>query len=145
MIDNFEFSDTKQVRKTILITSFAGISFKMLVKNATGNIEFIGFKIPVADAHVIPQLIGCVIIFEIIALIIRYSDEAAREKYKKYLKFIEERNLSEIRLRRENENVPQSLQPNYRKVKFIESCVFFLDILFPIILGIGALINIFFF
>lgn len=58
MIDNFEFSDTKQVRKTILITSFAGICFKILVKNSTGNIEFIGFKIPVSDAHVIPQLVG---------------------------------------------------------------------------------------
>lgn len=84
-----------------------------------------------------------IIIFEIIALIIRYSDEEAREKYKKYLKFIEERNISEIRIKRENENVPQSLQPNYKKVKVIEKCVFFLDILFPIILGIGALVKIF--
>lgn len=143
MINNFEFSDTKQIRKTILITSFAGICFKMLVKNSTGNIEFIGFKIPVSEAHVIPNLVGFVIIFEIIALIIRYSDEEAREKYKKYLKFIEERNISEIRIQRENENVPQKLQPNYKKVEIINKSVFFLDIIFPIILGIGALIKIF--
>lgn len=143
MIDNFEFSDTKQIRKTILITSFAGICFKMLVKNSTGNIEFIGFKIPVSEAHIIPNLVGYVIIFEIIALIIRYSDEDAREKYKKYLKFIEERNISEIRIQRENENVPQKLQPNYKKVEIIKKSVFFLDIIFPIILGIGALIKIF--
>jgi phosphate starvation-inducible membrane PsiE len=143
MIDNFEFSDTKQIRKTILITSFAGICFKMLVKNSTGNIEFIGFKIPVSEAHIIPNLVGYVIIFEIIALIIRYNDEDAREKYKKYLKFIEERNISEIRIQRENENVPQKLRPNYKKVEIINKSVFFLDIIFPIILGIGALIKIF--
>ena len=143
MIDNFEFSDTKQIRKTILITSFAGICFKMLVKNSTGNIEFIGFKIPVSEAHIIPNLVGYVIIFEIIALIIRYNDEDAREKYKKYLKFIEERNISEIRIQRENENVPQKLRPNYKKAEIINKSVFFLDIIFPIILGIGALIKIF--
>jgi phosphate starvation-inducible membrane PsiE len=143
MIDNLEFSDTKQIRKTILITSFAGICFKMLVKNSTGNIEFIGFKIPVSEAHIIPNLVGYVIIFEIIALIIRYNDEDAREKYKKYLKFIEERNISEIRIQRENENVPQKLRPNYKKAEIINKSVFFLDIIFPIILGIGALIKIF--
>ena len=144
MIDNFEFSDTKQIRKTILITSFAGICFKILVKNSTGNIEFIGFKIPVSDAHIIPNLVGYVIIFEIIALVIRYSDEEAREKYKKYLKYIEERNMSEIRLKRENENVPQKLLPNYKRVEIIKKSVFFLDIVFPILLGIGAIIKIFF-
>lgn len=143
MIDNFEFSDTKQIRKTILITSFAGICFKMLVKNSTGNIEFIGFKIPVSEAHIIPNLVGYVIIFEIIALVIRYNDEDAREKYKKYLKFIDERNISEIRIQRENENVPQKLRPNYKKAEIINKSVFFLDIIFPIILGIGALIKIF--
>lgn len=143
MIDNFEFSDTKQVRKTLLISSFAGICFKLLVKNSTGNIEFFGFKIPVDDANVIPQLIGFLILFEIIALIIRYSDEEMREKYKKYLRFIEERNISEIRLQRERENVPQSLQPNYKKVKIVKRSVFLLDIIFPIILGIGAEIKIF--
>ena len=84
MIDNFEFSDTKQIRKTLLITSFAGICFKVLVKNSTGNIEFFGFKLPVEDASIIPYLAGGMIVFEIIALIIRYSDESAREKYKKY-------------------------------------------------------------
>jgi phosphate starvation-inducible membrane PsiE len=145
MIENFEFSNTKQIRKTILITSFAGICFKVLVKNSTGNIEFLGFKIPIDDANVIPQLVGFIIIFEIIALIIRYSDEEAREKYKKYLKFIEERNISEILIKRNDEYVPQSLKPNFKKVKVIEKSVFFLDIIFPILLGIIALIKIFLF
>jgi len=144
MIDNFEFSDTKQIRKTLLITSFGGICFKVLVKNSTGNLEFLGFKIPIEDAHVIPNLIGCIIIFEIIALIIRYSDEGAREKYKKYLKFIQERNMTEINLRRNDEWVPQNMKPNYKKVQVIEKSVLFLDIVFPVLLGFGALFKIFF-
>lgn len=144
MIDNFEFSDTKQVRKTLIITSFAGICFKALVKNSTGHIEFLGFKIPVQDASIIPYLVGGMIIFEIIALIIRYSDESAREKYRKYLKYIEDNNMSEINLRYNDKHVPQSLKPNYTKNEIIRQSVFFLDILFPLILGIGALVKIFF-
>lgn len=143
MIDNFEFSDTKQVRKTLLITAFAGICFKILVKNSTGNIEFLGFKIPVSDAYVIPHLIGFMVIFQIIALIIRYSDEAAREKYKRYLKFIAEHNREEILISRGSEWVPQSLKPNRIKVKNIERSVFFLDIVFPILLGLISLVKIF--
>ncbi len=145
MIDNFEFSETKQIRKTILLTSFAGICFKILVKNSTGNLEFLGFKIPIDDAHVIPQLFAFVIIFEVIALIIRYSDEGAREKYKKYLKFIDDHNMSEIKIRQSDEWVPQSLKPNYKKVKAIEKSVFFLDIIFPIILAFCAIVKIFIF
>lgn len=145
MIDNFEFSDTKQIRKTLLITSFAGICFKVLVKNSTGNIEFFGFKLPVEGASIIPYLAGCMIVFEIIALIIRYSDESAREKYKKYLKYIEDNNMSEINLRYNDKHVPQNLKPNYTKNKIIKQSVFFLDILFPLMLGIGALVKIFFF
>lgn len=143
MIDNFEFSDTKQVRKTLLITAFAGICFKILVKNSTGNIEFLGFKIPVSDAHVIPNLIGFMVIFQIIALIIRYSDEGAREKYKKYLKFIAEHNRDEILISRGSEWVPQSLKPNRIRVRNIEHSVFFLDIVFPILLGLISLVKIF--
>lgn len=144
MIENFEFSDTKQVRKTLLITSFAGICFKALVKNSTGNIEFLGFKIPVEDASIIPTLVGCLIIYEIIALLIRYSDESAREKYKKYLKYIEENNMSEIRLKYNENLVPQSLKPNYSKNKAIEKSVMFLDIIFPLLLGFFALFKIFY-
>ena len=143
MIDNFEFSDAKQVRKTLLITSFAGICFKALVKNSTGNIEFFGFKIPVEDASIIPTLVGCLIIFEIIALIIRYSDEAAREKYKKYLDYIKDNNMVNIRIQSEDKNVPQSLRPNYTKNNIIKKSVIFLDIIFPLLIGLFALIKIF--
>lgn len=144
MVENFEFSNTKQVRKTLLITSFAGICFKSLVKNSTGNIEFFGFKIPVEDASIIPTLVGCVIIYEIIALLIRYSDESAREVYKKYLKYIEENNMPEIRLKYNDKHVPQSLKPNYTKNKAIEKSVMFLDIIFPLLLGLFALFKIFY-
>lgn len=143
MIDNFEFSDTKQIRKTLLITSFAGICFKVLVLNSTGHIEFIGFNIPVKDASIIPYLVGSMIIFEIIALIIRYSDESGREKYKKYLKYIGDNNMSEINLRYNDKHVPQKLKPSYAKNNAIKKSVFFLDIIFPIILGLTSLVKIF--
>ena len=144
MIDNFEFSNTKQIRKTLLITSFAGVCFKLLVKNSTGHIEFFGFKIPVEDASIIPYLVGSIILFEIIALIIRYNDESSREKYKIYLKYIEDNNMSEINLKYNDRNVPQSLKPNYASNNLIKKSVFFLDIIFPLILGITSLVKIFF-
>jgi hypothetical protein len=125
MIDNFEFSDTKQVRKTLIITSFAGICFKALVKNSTGHIEFFGFKIPVQDASVIPYFVGGIIIFEIIALIIRYSDESARKKYANYLKYIQDNNMSEINRKSYDDYVPQILKPNYSKNEIIKRSVFF--------------------
>ncbi|WHF52409.1 hypothetical protein QGN23_03795 [Chryseobacterium gotjawalense] len=145
MIDNFEFSDTKQIRKTLLISSFAGISFKMLVKNSTGNIEFLGFKIPVEDASIIPQLVGYLIIFEIIALLIRYSDEFSKEKYAKFLKFIKERNMTEINIQYSSDKfVPDKLKPNYTLNTVIKKSVFFLDVIFPILLGLFAILKIFF-
>lgn len=143
MIEDFEFSNTKQIRKTLLITSFAGICFKALVKNSTGHIEFFGFKIPVEDASIIPYLVGSLIIFEIIALIIRYGDESSREKYKKYLKFIEDNNMSEINRQYYDKHVPQSLKPNYKKNEIIKKSVFFLDIIFPLLLGAASLVKIF--
>ncbi len=144
MIDNFEFSDVKQVRKTLLITSFSAICFKSLVKNSTGNIEFLGFKMPVEDASIIPTLLGYLIIFEIIALLIRYSDQSIREKYKKYLKYIEDNNMQEINLKFNDKHVPQLLKPNYAKNKVVEKSVFTLDIIFPIVFGLTALFIIFF-
>lgn len=134
MIDNFEFSDAKQVRKTLLITSFAGICFKALVKNSTGNIEFFGFKIPVEDASIIPTLVGGLIIFEIIALVIRYSDETARENYKKHLDMLIVPSEKERR-----SNIFQ-----YNQNNIIKKSVLFLDIIFPLLFGITSLIKIFF-
>ena len=134
MIDNFEFSDAKQVRKTLLITSFAGICFKALVKNSTGNIEFFGFKIPVEDASIIPALVGGLIIFEIIALVIRYSDETARENYKKHL---------DILIVRSEKERGSNIFPYYRN-NIIKKSVLFLDIIFPLLFGIASLIKIFF-
>lgn len=126
MIDNFEFSNTKQIRKTLLISSFAGISFKLLVKNSTGNIEFLGFRIPVEDASIIPQLAGYLIIFEIIALLIRYSDELSKVKYEKFLKFIKDLNMSEINTQYTSDKfVPDKLKPNYKLNSVINKSVFF--------------------
>jgi hypothetical protein len=144
MLDNFEFSDTKQIRKTLLISSFIGISFKMLVKNSTGTIEFFGFKIPVEDASIIPEIVGYLIVFEIGALVIRYSDDFLKDKHQKYLKFINEtNNFTQNLTRTQEELIPDKLRPNYRMNNFVSMSVVFLDFIFPILLGLFALATIF--
>ena len=82
MIDKIELGNVKQVIKTLLIVSFIGFSFNELVQFSTGELEFLGFKIPIEDATVIPSLIGYIIIYLLFALIIRYSDENFQKKYK---------------------------------------------------------------
>lgn len=145
MLDNFEFGDTKQIRKTLLISSFIGVSFKMLVKNSTGTIEFFGFKIPVEDASVIPEIVGYLIIFEIAALIIRYSDDILKDKHQKYLKFLNDNsNFSQTTISYKEDLVPEKLRPNYKINNFVSMSVVFLDFVFPIILGFFALSTIFF-
>ena len=92
MIDKFEFGDAKQLRKSLLVTSFIGIVFENLIKHSTGNIEFLGFKIPVSDANIIPTLIGYLIIYFMVALIIRYSDEKFRKRHKEYMDYLKIKN-----------------------------------------------------
>lgn len=141
----FEFSNTKQIRKTILIISLAGICFKVLVNNSTGNIEFLGFKIPIENANIVPQLIGCVIVFEIMALIIRYFEEDVKLKYEKYEEIIEKLRISDSNINKIEEFAIRSLKPSFKKVSIIKKSVFFLEIVFPIIFGIGTFIYMFYF
>jgi hypothetical protein len=151
MFDKFEFSDAKQVRKTLLITSFAGICFKSLVRHSTGNIEFLGFKIPVEDASVIPSLFGYLIIYFLATLLIRYSDEKFKEQYNRYSEHIKRRaeniekgggySTSRELLERE---LGKELHELHRKLQITKFGVLFVDILFPIIFGLFALFVIFF-
>jgi hypothetical protein len=147
MIEDLDFSDTKQVRKTLLITSFIGICFAVLVSHSTGNIEFLGFKIPVKDAPVIPFLIGCMIVYEMIVLIIRYNDEELREIYKRrnaYIRAFEPNTLS-VRMY-EAENAADDRFPVHPvKVQIVKHGVKFIDIFFPLILGSIAILVIIFY
>ena len=146
MIDNFEFSDTKQVRKTLLITAFAGICFKLLVKHSTGNIEFIGFKIPVADATIIPKMIAGMIIYEMLVLIIRYNDENLRELYKKRIEYLEKFGPIDRSFKTYigKSSAEEKFYVHPTKLKLVKKGVQFIDILFPLLLGFCSLIIIFF-
>lgn len=144
MVDNFEFSDTKQVRKTLLITSFVGICFKSLITNSTGEIEFLGFKIPISNASIIPDLIGYLIVYQIVVLIIRYLDEGAREKFKRYKKYLEDNPANKLNINADSSHVPRSLRPNYRNNYYIKKGVTFIDLIFPLLLGFYTLYKIFY-
>ncbi len=145
MIDNLDFSDTKQVRKTLLITAFSGICFKMLVKHSTGNIELLGFKIPVEDASIIPIMIACMIIYEMLVLIIRYNDENLRELYKKRNEYLEKFGPSDTSFKAYAGylTAEKKFHVHPIKVKLVKNGVKFIDILFPLILGFISLIIIF--
>ena len=139
MVHKFEFSDTKKLRKSLLTTSFIGICFNSLIKYSTGNFEFLGFKIPIKDASIIPHLIGYLIIYFIIALIIRYSDE----KLKKYFE-----NLKEYRSLNKEDQI-EFLEKNFgikikgTQIKVTKFALVFIDLIFPIILGIFTLFKVF--
>jgi hypothetical protein len=142
MLDKLEFSDSKQVRKTLLIISFSGILFNSLVENATGNIEFFGFKIPIADASLIPNFIGYLVIYFIITLIIRYFDEDFRTKYKSYIeRYIT--NNAEILNQNAIERAQEVFQSKIGFHQFISKGVFFIDIIFPVLFGLFSLYIIF--
>ncbi len=145
MIDNFDFSDTKQVRKTLLISSFAGICFKILVSHSTGNIEFLGFKIPVKDATIIPVMIGCMIIYEMLVLVIRYNDENLREIYKQKNEYLEKFGPLDrsFKLNAGKLMADQQFYVHPIKVTLVKHGVKFIDILFPLILGLISLLIIF--
>lgn len=84
MIENFEFSDVKSVRKTLLIFSVLGLFLTAIRKFTTGNIEFIGFSIPVDEMHIILVFIDLMLLFFLYAFWVRVKDDAFKELMKEY-------------------------------------------------------------
>lgn len=146
MLDKIQLGSAKQLRNTLLITSFIGISFNALFANATGDFEFFGFKIPIDDVSIIPQLIGFLIIYFLIALIIRYSNEKFRDRYKEateYSRFMSGKEHSDKML--QDINMKNYLRDNKTKRFFRKQGLYILDLYFPIILGLFAILKIFLF
>lgn len=152
MIDNFEFSDAKQVRKTLLITSFIGICFKSLVKHSTENIEFFGFNIPIKDSSIIPNFIGYLIMYFLVALLIRYLDEKLQKKVTKFrdrLKNIENdfRERENLRLNEDAkmyfEHLDRELMKTVQQSRFTNVGITLLDFIFPVAFGLFSLYVIF--
>ncbi|MBP0904836.1 hypothetical protein ACFSKN_04785 [Mariniflexile gromovii] len=148
-----EFDDVKKLRKSLLVASVVGIFLAKLVKYSKEDttIDFLGFSLPIGDATFLPNYIGYLIIFFIIALIIRYSNDTFKKEYEKTIKIISNERISpyevgfntEVQLARnrllQDFNDKIKLKANVSKVS-----VFILDIIFPIVLGIATLIIIFF-
>lgn len=142
MIDKLEFSDVKQVRKSLIISSTFGIFFKLLVEYSTGYIKFLGFEIPIKNADILPNFISAIIVYFLISLIIRFLDEKFREKYEEDFRthgFRTEKPFSEVDF-----NDPEFKKFTYDmvkrpKLKGIRFGILFLDIVFPLLLGILSL------
>lgn len=155
MLDKIEMGDAKQLRKTLLITSFIGISFNALFANATGDFEFFGFKIPTADTSVIPKLVGLMIIYFLIALIIRYNNEKFRERYKIGLDYAKDVKEAAEEFQRGNQMEPDDDDIVFERSlrSFVNDSMFkkfvrvkgivFLDIYFPLLLAVFAILKIF--
>ncbi|WP_420577792.1 hypothetical protein [Ekhidna sp.] len=154
MINEIEFGNSKNVRKTLLITCFVGYSFESLVSFSTGNIEFLGFKIPVENAQVIPNLISYLIIYLTIVLIIRYLHEDLAKKIDALDKYQEKakQGAHEIKLdtpieryiAREFDKIQSKKIKFNRRAGLIYYFIIFIDLVFPIILSIYVLSKIFF-
>ena len=97
MIENFEFSDVKSVRKTLLIFSVLGLFLTAIRKFTTGNIEFIGFSIPVDEMHIILVFIDLMLLFFLYAFWVRVKDDAFKELMKEYNSLDIEETLSKYR------------------------------------------------
>jgi len=142
MIDNLEFNNSKQVRKTLLIVSFLSIMFKKMIKYSTGNIEFIGFKIPVSDANIIPEFISYLTIYYCVALVLRYFDDEFKSnfdklthRYEKGLEF-----SKDPKGYQHYDEIDNKMKPN----GIIRKGVIFIDLIFPLIFGFFSICYVFF-
>ena len=141
-MDNFEFGDVKSVRKSLLIVATIGIFVSKLTHYSTGEISFLGFSIPVKDASFLPYFIGYIILFYLVALIIRYSDEEFKKFYVKKLNSL--KGVYTVTYLDPKEEQKRQYAKKLKGVrKSFKYAIISLEILFPIVLGISALIYIY--
>lgn len=145
-----EFDDVKKLRKSLLVASVVGIFLAKLVKYSKEDttIDFLGFSLPIGEATFLPNYIGYLIIFFMVALLIRYNNDEFQKFYDKVLKNIDKSNpdnfvLDETNIDKINKRLEFAVKTKSRS-KFTKFSVFTLDIIFPIVLGVVALIIIFF-
>ena len=75
MTENFEFGDVKLVRKSLLIFSLTALFITSIREYTTGQIEFLGFSIPVNDLNIVLLFLVGIIAFFLIAFWIRINSE----------------------------------------------------------------------
>lgn len=140
MIDKVDFSSSKQVRKSLLLASFAGISFDMIVQYSTGNVEFLGFKIPVDDADIIPKLIGYLIVYFVVALIIRYIVELEKNDFKTFIENVKDG----ASIRDDDKQVVSNrFRKHTSRNRIYKYPIIFIDLIFPVLFGLFVLYRIF--
>lgn len=115
-----------------------------MIKYSTGNIEFLGFKIPVGEASFLSSFVGAIIIFYIIIFIIRLSTDKFPKYYLKKIesfKMIISFGVGDLYIDKKEKDKFEEKAGRIRKI--IEFFTIFLDIIFPIILGLVSLYIIF--
>ncbi|MFD2587564.1 hypothetical protein ACFSQJ_11525 [Croceitalea marina] len=141
-MENFEFGDVKKLRKSLLIASIVGIFLVKLIKYSTGSFEFLGFNIPIREAEFLAHFVGYIIIFFLVALLIRFGNEEFTKSYReKWKNATGDINVyvdtpdSAAKKKVENETKNTRI--------FFRIMVLALDIIFPIILALLSISYIF--
>jgi uncharacterized protein YeeX (DUF496 family) len=153
MTENFEFSTSAKVRKSLLIFSLIGIFLKETQKYNTGRIAFLGFEVPVENFGVVLKFFIWIIIFYLIAFSLRIYSEWASNKIvrlndklqdiKSSVHTMEEM-IKHIEQSRKENAVAVEMKEVSKKIKKTHWILLviknFLDFVFPIGFGIFALI-----
>lgn len=80
MTEHLEFSTAAKVRKSLLIFSIIGIFLKETQKYNTGKIAFLGFEVPVQEFDVVLNFFIAIIVFYLVAFVLRTSSDWASDK-----------------------------------------------------------------
>ncbi len=146
MLNKLEFDDFKKVRKTLLIFSLFGIFIKILLKKSIGDFQFFGFTIPIEDSAFIPEFISAIIFYFLIALIVRYSSEKFFKNYEKEFRKKKIEGVKDFsKFEKDNDELHRYLYDTVmtERKKILRKSVYFLDVIFPIILGVVSILIIF--
>ena len=138
MLEKLEFDEVKKIRKSLIVTSATGIIVSQLIKYSTSEINFLGFKIPKEDASIISNLIGFIVIYYITSLLIRFFDEEFGNFIKKRQSEIIQQGFFPM-LTQEEYDRQRFLNSIQRVIKAIKWSKYFLDLIFPIALGVTSL------
>jgi|GEM_PF-2082973 len=147
MENNFEFDDVKKVRKSLLIITLSGVILKNLIQNTKGDFEFFGFNIPKESTSFILAIICWIIGFYMIVLIIRFCNDKFPSYHKRAMSKIEE----DLRYVLEDNLDPylhiyEKRQAELDRLgKTLDGMTLTLDVIFPLLFGIGTIAYIWFF
>lgn len=141
ILDKLEFGNVKLIRKNLMISSATAIIVSQLVKYSKGDIGFFGFTLSENNAPLLSKLMWFIVLYFVVALIIRYCDEEFVKYYKRKMEGFElDNNLNLSWGNLEANNKRYFFMVKVKGIKIgIKVLVLFLDLIVPIGLGIIAL------